>query len=280
MRATMRETTASLMDAEFLKDKLMALHCRFLQFLSEQCTVRRCVSPSRSTPLLLATSCPSGVPTNETGQHQRRLRCARGLLDSRDCEAHTRRHAQARAQAVGGIENSLRPLAFALAPCTGVLLQLFSCWSNETSGSNARKKCPHVRPRPQQRGSRRPRPQQRASMHAASSPRAVHRARACEAATNGGRQAAVNARESKHLQAIGAKQMVQNQRSPGLWNSTKSGENTSRCCPPYFCAAAGRQATRTGLRTALAQPVLTDRWRPRAAPCGGARTPGRGQAHK
>jgi hypothetical protein len=41
MRAMTRMTTASFIDAEFLNDNLMALHCRFLQSLSEQCTVRR-----------------------------------------------------------------------------------------------------------------------------------------------------------------------------------------------------------------------------------------------
>ena len=108
-----------------------------------------------------------------------RLSCARWLLNSQDRGAHTRRHAQARALAAGGIVESLRPLTLALAPCSGVQLQLFSCCfgANETRGSNARKGCTHVRPRPQQQSGR-----TAVSMHAASSPRAVHCARACGAA--------------------------------------------------------------------------------------------------
>jgi hypothetical protein len=62
IKAIMRLSKASLMEAGSLKVDLIALHCRFLQSLSEQCTVRRCVSSSLPTPLLLAIGCPSAKP--------------------------------------------------------------------------------------------------------------------------------------------------------------------------------------------------------------------------
>ena len=62
IRAIMRLSKASLMEAGSLKVDLIALHCRFLQSLSEQCTVRRCDPSSLPTPLLLAIGCPSAKP--------------------------------------------------------------------------------------------------------------------------------------------------------------------------------------------------------------------------
>jgi hypothetical protein len=87
MSTVIRSSVASLIVPGFLKESFKALHCRFLHVVAEQLTVHRCVSPSRSNPLLLATGVPSVVPAHHmqaVSNYTRRI-----CVDGKDTQAPT-----------------------------------------------------------------------------------------------------------------------------------------------------------------------------------------------